>query len=549
MGNRRTFKIFALFSALFVWATIVWANSSGAPASNTGAPGEATCTVCHSTNPLNSGDGSVTITGLPQNYTPGTKYNLTVTVSKSDKMRWGFQVAALNGDGGNAGAFTITDSGNTQMVINSVSGKTRNYVEHTLNGTQRGVKSSASFKFDWTAPSSDIGKVTFYVVGNAANGDSTLVGDNIYSTTMAINAVAAPATPTLTKLNPDRGPSTGGTTVTLTGTNFRNGTMATFDGIAAPSTFVDDKNLRVTTPPHAAGTVDVVVTNPDGQLGRLRSSFTYEDAQSTVPVIAGINPPMGSTTGGTAVTLIGTNFQPGANVRIGDRDSLVMSLTPTQIVVQTQPNNSGAANVIVTNPDGQVAVLTGAYNYVGDNPTPFVKLLTPNGGEVIAAGGASFLVTWQQLSSSAATQKLELSLDGGQTFSMVIADNLPANRTSMLFAAASGMSGTNARIRISITDNGATLTDTSDQSFSLVAAPTITNIAPKVAATIKLKITGSNFQKGAVIEVNGTAVSTAVKSATSIIGKKISKSLDNTAIRVRVRNPDGGVSAEMVITP
>ena len=52
------------------------------PPSHTGAPGEANCTACHTSFPVNSGTGGVTITGLPANYRPGQVVPITVTVSQ-----------------------------------------------------------------------------------------------------------------------------------------------------------------------------------------------------------------------------------------------------------------------------------------------------------------------------------------------------------------------------------------------------------------------------------------------------------------------------------
>src|SRR5207249_8655300 len=100
MGKtKRNIKLIVLCIMLFSWATIVYAFSFGPPASNTGAPGEGTCNSCHDSFALNSGGGSVTITGLPQKYTPGMRYDITVTVAKSDRSRWGFQITALATDG------------------------------------------------------------------------------------------------------------------------------------------------------------------------------------------------------------------------------------------------------------------------------------------------------------------------------------------------------------------------------------------------------------------------------------------------------------------
>src|SRR5436190_842408 len=42
------------------------------------------------------------------------------------------------------------------------------------------------------APATYVGPVTFYIAGNAANGNGNDTGDNIYTTSMVLNQAAAP---------------------------------------------------------------------------------------------------------------------------------------------------------------------------------------------------------------------------------------------------------------------------------------------------------------------------------------------------------------------
>ena len=87
------------------------------------------------------------------------------------------------------------------------------------------------------------------------------------------------ALPTVTNVNPASGPVAGGTAVTITGTNFANGATVTFGGIAATGVTVQSSTtIAATTPAHAAGQVDITVTNPDSQSGTLASGFRYGEA-------------------------------------------------------------------------------------------------------------------------------------------------------------------------------------------------------------------------------------------------------------------------------
>jgi uncharacterized protein (TIGR03437 family) len=55
------------------------------------------------------------------------------------------------------------------------------YIEHSARGSSRNLTGQGTYEFDWTPPATDVGNVTIYVAGNAANGDSTNLGDRIYT--------------------------------------------------------------------------------------------------------------------------------------------------------------------------------------------------------------------------------------------------------------------------------------------------------------------------------------------------------------------------------
>jgi hypothetical protein len=77
-------------------------------------------------------------------------------------------------------------------------------------------------------------------------------------------------------VNPTSGPTAGGTSLTITGTNFAAGATVTVGGTAATGVIVNNSTtITATTPAHAAGAVDVVVTNSNGQSGSKTNAFTY----------------------------------------------------------------------------------------------------------------------------------------------------------------------------------------------------------------------------------------------------------------------------------
>jgi hypothetical protein len=67
----------------------------------------------------------------------------------------------------------------------------------------------------------------------------------------------------VTGITPTHGPLAGGTSVLISGYNFKIGSSVTFGGAAATNViWIDAEHIRCTTPSHATGFVDVVVTEP-----------------------------------------------------------------------------------------------------------------------------------------------------------------------------------------------------------------------------------------------------------------------------------------------
>lgn len=89
--------------------------------------------------------------------------------------------------------------------------------------------------------------------------------------------------PIVTSINPTSGSVTGGTSITITGTQFVSGATVTVGSTAATSvTFESDRRLVAVTPAAtAAGAVGVTVTNPGGKSSTLPSAFTYTGTTST----------------------------------------------------------------------------------------------------------------------------------------------------------------------------------------------------------------------------------------------------------------------------
>lgn len=190
--------------------------------------------------------------------------------------------------------------------------------------------------------------------------------------------------PAVTGISPSRGPVTGGTSVVIVGSDFSGATSVSFGGTPA-STFsvYSGSQITATSPAHAAGVVDVLVTTPYGT-----SAAGAADLFAFIPppTLSGLSPVKGSTAGGAAVAIAGTGFQSGAAVTFdGVPSPSVIVVSDVLITATTPAHAAGAASVRVTNPDGQSATAAGAFTYIDPPVITFAKaggvplVLTLNG--------------------------------------------------------------------------------------------------------------------------------------------------------------------------
>ncbi len=186
--NLRSLKVVVLASfTVFMFSVFIFsdfggttteASEGGAPTGTTGAPGEVTCTNCHTQN---AGPGQISIIA-PANYTPGQTYQIQVqhTTTDTSRSRWGFELISLAGTT-MAGSYANTTS-NTRIRAAAP----KNYVTQTLAGTFPGQTLGATWSFNWTAPATNVGNVTFYAAGIQGNNDGTEDGDRTVLTSTVV---------------------------------------------------------------------------------------------------------------------------------------------------------------------------------------------------------------------------------------------------------------------------------------------------------------------------------------------------------------------------
>ncbi len=250
----------------------------------------------------------------------------------------------------------------TVTSVTPPSGRQSGNTSVTIAGT--GFRPGASVAFGGTAMSSysvvDHQTITGYTPAHAAGAVNVVVTNADGQSGTLPNGYTYIPPPTVTSVIPGAGPLTGGTAVTITGTGFYTGATATIGCAAATSVVVvNATTMTAVTPACSAGHVTVTVTNADGGYGSRYPAFTF----GTAPRIDSILPNAGSTSGGTAVTLTGVNFQAGATVTIGVPATNVNVVSGTSVTVTTAAHAAAFVSVVLTNPDTQTYTYTYLFTY------------------------------------------------------------------------------------------------------------------------------------------------------------------------------------------
>ena len=312
--------------------------------------------------------------------------------------------------------------------------------------------------------------------------------------------------PTVTSIVPTSGTANGGTAITITGTGFLAGATVTVGGTAATNVNVaGSTSITATTPAHAAGAANVIVTNTDAQTGTLANGYTYT-ASNPAPTVTSISPTSGTTAGGTSVTITGTGFLTGATVSLGGTAATnVNVVSATSITATTPAHAAGAVSVVVTNTDTQTGSLNNGYTYTSSNPAPTVGSITPNAGPV--AGGTAVTITGTGFLAGAT-----VSLGGTAATAVNVVGSTSITATTPAHAAGA--------VTVTVTNSDAQSGSLTNGYTYRNPAPTVTSITPNTGTTAggtSVTITGTGFTAGATVSLGGTAATAVnVVSSTSI---------------------------------
>ena len=232
--------------------------------------------------------------------------------------------------------------------------------------------------------------------------------------------------PTVSSISPVSGTTAGGTPVTITGTGFLAGATVKLGGTSATGVSVTNSTtITATTAAHAAGAVDVVVTNTDAQTGTLSQGYTYTTPVNPAPTVSSITPVSGTTAGGTPVTITGTGFLAGATVSFGGTPATGVGVTNSTTITATAPAHAaGAVNVVVTNTDAQSGTLNNGYTYTTSGGGGTIAFVQSNSGPAtIQASNTTVAVTYPVAQTAGDTNIVVIGWGDTSSTISSVADN------------------------------------------------------------------------------------------------------------------------------
>ncbi|MDH7573442.1 MAG: IPT/TIG domain-containing protein, partial [Clostridia bacterium] len=240
--------------------------------------------------------------------------------------------------------------------------------------------------------------------------------------------------PTIAGVTPDKGPTTGGIWVTISGTDLREEARVYFGGREASRVrFIDNQTLLVLIPAHPEGTVAVTVVNYDGGTDTWDKPFTYVTPVSS-PHIDRVVPNKGPHVGGTSITIYGLDFRSGAAVYIdGVPAKEVVWVSYKEITCVTPGGKPGKVDVTVVNPDQDAYgayTAPNAFTYV-EVEVPTITGVEPDRGP--KKGGTAITITGTGFASGARVciggkEALEVRVAGGTQITAVTPPGEPGRQ-------------------------------------------------------------------------------------------------------------------------
>ena len=387
------------------------------------------------------------------------------------------------------GQFTLTVNGS-----NFQSGATVYF-----NGTALATTFVNSGQVTATVPASDI----------LAAGSPSITAENSGGGMSAGSALTVNA-PAISSLSPSSATAgSGAFLLTVNGSNFINGAAVYWNGTPLSTSFSSSVLLTAAVPASlttSSGSASVTVANAAGSTASAAATFTINPP--VIPTISSLSPISVTAAGsGFTLTVNGSSFQSGATV-LWNGSALTTTFVNSGQVTATVPASliasPGSASVTATNPFSGAST---ASTFTISVPTPTITSLNPTSA---AATGPDFTLT---VNGTLFFSGAVVSWNGtALATTFVSATQLTATVTASLIASPGSAN-------ITVTNNGGSASTSTTFPIN-IPTPTISSLLP-VSATaggvqFTLTVNGTGYLSGAVVQWNGTALSTTFVNSTQL---------------------------------
>ena len=310
--------------------------------------------------------------------------------------------------------------------------------------------------------------------------------------------------PIFAHMSPTAGPLSGGTQVTIGGTDLDSVTEVDFGGVAATEFTINSAyQITATSPAEAAGSPNVTLLSLGAAGGKVVAGpFTFTAA----PIVSTVTPTCGPYEGGTAVTITGMSLATATAVAFGGVPATSFTVNPDGSITAVSPAGPLGSNpdVIVTTPDG-VSGTSANDKFTYALVAPRIDLLAPSTGP---ATGATVVTITGAANLLGATE-----VDFGNTKA---ASFTVDSSTQIVAVSPSGVAGT---VAVLVFTPGEESSISDPDQFTYTAVSAISSVSPSsgpVGAGTMVTITGTNLAGATAVNfggVAGTIVSTTNASA------------------------------------
>jgi hypothetical protein len=316
---------------------------------------------------------------------------------------------------------------------------------------------------------------------------------------------------TVTGVSTNTGTTAGGTTATLSGSNFTGALAVLFGGLPAASFTVNsDTSISAVSPIAASGVVDIKVVNSSGVSSTSAGDqFTYT-AASGLPAVTGLSASTGQTGGTNTITVTGTNFTGAAAVNFGTAAAVSFTVnSATSITAVVPAEVAGTVDVTVATAVGiSSAVAADHYTYTATAPTVTGLSATSD----FTTGGTTVTITGTNFNGATAVM-----------FGSTAATSFTVNSSTSITAVDPAGSAGTVDVKVT-TPYGTSAAVAADHfTYNAVPTPTVTGLVTAtgpLAGGDWVTATGTGFTKATAVSFGGVAATNfTVESDTQILAQ------------------------------